>query len=181
MAYYAGIDYSIVSPSITVGATKDFKKCKTFFYNKSKKFEGVHPHNIYGIIPFPYEHEMERFKNITEWAISILKKFKVHEVCLEGYSMGSSGRVFNIAENTGILKCAIYELGIKYHTPAPTQVKKYFCGKGNAGKELMHEAFVEQTGIDITTFIKVSPEKSPVSDIVDSYAMLCYGIDNYFK
>jgi Holliday junction resolvasome RuvABC endonuclease subunit len=178
---FAGIDYSMTSPSITVGYSKEFGKCKTFIYNKSKKFEGIHPHNIYGIIPFPYEEEMERFTNISEWAISILKKFKVMEVCLEGYSMGSTGRVFSIAENTAVLKYMMYVNGIKYYTPAPTQVKKFFCGKGNAGKDLMHDAFLEKTQVNIANIFNVSTDKSPVSDIVDSYAMLCYGLDNYFN
>ena len=179
--FYAGIDYSMTSPAITVGPSKDFSKCKTFFYNKSKKFGGVHQHNIYGIISFPYEHEMERFGNITAWAMSILKKFKVSEVCLEGYAMGASGKVFNIAENTGILKHAMYSNNIKYYTPAPTQVKKYFCGKGNAGKGLMYQAFLDQTKIDLSIILNDKPENSPISDIVDSYAMLCYGIDHYFR
>ena len=179
--FYAGIDYSMSSPSITVGNSKDFKKCKTFFYNSKKKHEGVHNNNIYGIIPFPYESEMERFCNIGDWAISILKKFKVTEVCLEGYAMGAKGRVFGIAENTGILKYKLYKSGIQFHTPAPTQVKKYFSGKGNANKEYMHEAFVEQTSIDLSIILNSKPTDSPISDIVDSYAMLCYGIDNYFK
>jgi Holliday junction resolvasome RuvABC endonuclease subunit len=178
---YAGIDYSMSSPSITVGPSKDFKKCKTFFYTSKKKLEGVHQHHIYGILVQPYEHEMERFSNITEWAMSILRQFKVTEVCIENYSMGSKGKVFHIAENTGLLKYTMWKNNIKYYTPAPTSVKKQFCGKGNAGKDIMHEAFVEQTKIDLTEVFHQKADSNPVSDIVDSYAMLCYGIDNYFK
>ena len=35
---------------------------------------------------------------------SLFSKPKVNQVYLEGYSMGSRGRVFHIAENTGVLK-----------------------------------------------------------------------------
>lgn len=179
--FYAGIDYSMSSPSITVGPSKDFKKCKTFFYTDKSKLEGVHQHHIYGIMKLPYEHEMERFSNITEWAMSILKQFKVTEVCIEGYSMGSKGRVFGIAENTGLLKYMMWKNNIKYHTPAPTSVKKDFCGKGNAGKDLMYEAFVEKTNVDLVAIFNQKPDSNPISDIADSYAMLCYGIDHYFS
>ena len=31
------------------------------------------------------------------------------QIAIEGYSMGSKGKVFNIAENTGVLKYKIYK------------------------------------------------------------------------
>ena len=127
----------------------------------------------------PYEHEQERFYNISEWAMSILERFKVTYVCLEGYSMGQKGTVFNIGENTGLLKQKMWQKNIKYCTPAPTAVKKYFTGKGNAKKEQMYECFLEMTGVDLVKILNQTPNKNPISDIVDSYAMLCYGIDNY--
>lgn len=176
---YAGIDFSMTCPAITVGTSSDFKKCKSFYYTDKAKFQGAMGHDIYGMQMIPYEHEMERFHNISEWAMSIMKKFKVTDVCLEGYSMGSKGNVFNIGENTGILKYNLWKAGIKYQTPAPTQVKKYFTGKGNANKLSMHEAFEEKTGISIADLFDLAADKNPVSDVVDSYAMLCYGVDTY--
>jgi Holliday junction resolvasome RuvABC endonuclease subunit len=123
---------------------------------------------------------MERFYNISQWAMSILKKFSVQEVCLEGYAMGAKGRVFNIAENTALLKYHLWRANIKYHTPSPTTVKKYYTGKGNSGKTLMHDAFVERTGINLVQEFGQNAESNPVSDIVDSHAMLCYGFHTYF-
>ena len=178
---YAGIDYSMTCPAITVGSTKKFINCKTFFYTSSKKFEDKYSSNIYGVLAFPYESEMERFDNIAQWAMAILKKFKVTEACLEGYAMGAKGKVFNIAENTALLKYQMWKHGIEYYIPSPMTVKKDFSGKGNSNKEAMHNAFIEKTSIDITQIINVKAEKSPISDIVDSYAMLCYGIDYHFK
>lgn len=175
----AGIDYSMSSPAITVGPSTNFSKCKSFFYTDKKKLEGKFGSNVYGMLKHPYEHEMERFDLISEWAMTILKKFNVQEVCLEGYAMGASGRVFHIAENTGLLKYKLWSNGIKYSTPAPTSVKKLFSGKGNSNKELMHEAFVKRTSVDLTDIMEVSADKNPISDIVDSYAMLCYGLDNF--
>jgi Holliday junction resolvasome RuvABC endonuclease subunit len=177
---YAGIDYSMTSPGITVGSTSDFHKCKTFFYTNKKKFEGKFGKNVYGVMAHPYTTQMERFDNLTEWTISILKKFKVTEVCLEGYAYAGSGVVFNIAENTGIMKHSLWKSDIIIHTVAPTQVKKFFSGKGNANKEAMHDAFVEKTGISLAALLDAKAKDSPVSDAVDSYAMLQYGIDTYF-
>ena len=130
---------------------------------------------------FPYETEIERFDLIARWAMSILSEFNVQQVCLEGYAMGAKGKVFGIAENTGILKHAMWKAGIQVFTPSPMTVKKYFTGKGNSNKIAMHETFVEKTGIVITEIFNQKADKSPTSDVVDSYAMLCYGIDNYFK
>ena len=178
---YAGIDYSMSCAAITIGSSKDFTKCKTFFYTTNKKFDGKFKHDIYGTLAFPYDHEIERFDNIAQWAMAVLKQFKVNEVCLEGYSMGSQGRIFAIAENTALLKYNMWKNDIQYHTPAPTAVKKDFSGKGNSNKDAMHTAFVDKTKISIADLMNKKTDASPVSDIVDSYAMLCYGIDHYFK
>lgn len=174
---YAGIDYSYTSPSICIGPSKDVNKCKMFFYTDKKKFQGKFGNNVFGIAAPPYESQIERFHNISEWAMSILLKFNVTDVCLEGYAMGSTGsRVFNIGENTAILKYRMWQNNIRYITPAPTAVKKHFTGKGNAKKPDMHDSFVELTGLSIADLLQSKPDSNPVSDIVDGYAMLHYGI-----
>lgn len=177
---YAGIDYSMTSPAICIGSKLDYKSCMVFYYTTKVKLQGKKSNNIYGIMAPPYEHEMERYHNIAEWALSVLLRFKVSGVCVEGYSMGSKGNVFNIGENTGILKHELWKHNIKYHTPAPTQVKKYFTGKGNANKDIMHQSFVEKTGVSVADIFNQKTDSNPVSDIVDSYAMLDYGISNSF-
>lgn len=174
----AGIDYSMSCPSITVGSCKDFSKCHSFFYYVKKKYEGIHNGNILGTMIKPYESAIERYENIALWALAILKAAKVTHVILEGFSMGSKGQVFNIAENTGILKYVLYKNGIEVITPSPSQIKKYFTGLGNAKKDKMYETFLKQTGVDVATIMSANLATNPVSDIVDSYAMMCYGLDN---
>lgn len=174
----AGIDYSMTSPAITVGTSPDFKKCKTFFYTDKKKFCNVYPESIIGMKSFPYESQEERFNNISEWALSIMKKFNVQECMVEDYAMGAKGKVFHIAENTGLLKHKLWANNIIMYTVAPTSAKKYFAGKGNANKEVMHEAFVQQTGVHVGDLLGAKITDSPCSDIVDSYAMLCYYFGN---
>lgn len=176
---FAGIDLSMTTPSVTIGQSKDFSKTKTFFYTNNKKFVGKFDHSIYGIQQLPYACAEERYDNISDWVMSILNYHNVNFVCLEGYSMGSSnGLLFNIAENGGLLKHKLWKNKIEFIIPAPTQVKKYFTGKGNANKSAMYDAFIEKTGAKIAEALNTNPDKSPISDIVDSYAMLCYGIDN---
>ncbi len=48
---------------------------------------------------------------------------------LEGYSFGSKGKVFHIAENTGILKYKIHNMGVPLEVIPPTTVKKFATGQ----------------------------------------------------
>lgn len=176
----AGIDYSMTCPAITVGNSKDFSKCKTFYYKQKKKKEAntiSHSNEIYGMHIDNYACVEERFDNISEWAMAIFRRFKVTAVCIEGYAFCGRGAVFDIGENTGLLKHKMWKNDIKYFIAPPKTIKKYFSGSGNASKEMMHEAFKEKTGVDVSEIFKAKPDKSPISDIVDSYAILCYGID----
>ena len=104
------------------------------------------------------------------------KKFpRKHEDLL----MYSKGKTFNIAENTGILKYKIHNLGIPLEVVPPTTIKKFATGKGNADKEKMHKSFVNEVGLDLKQ--QITPDKSsvsnPVSDIVDSYYICKYLYD----
>lgn len=176
---FAGIDYSLTCPAITVGSSKDFTKTKCFFYTTVKKHEGKFGKNVYGMLALPYESQMERFENLSTWAMAILTKFKVTDVCIEGYSFSSrSGRAFDLGEAGGLLKWKMYMAGIDFKIAPPTTLKKSFTGKGNAGKLEMYEAFLQQTNnYDLAGLLDSNPEKNPVSDIVDSYAALLYNFD----
>jgi Holliday junction resolvasome RuvABC endonuclease subunit len=92
-------------------------------------------------------------------------------VALEGYAYNATGRVFNIAENTGVLKYKLYQASIPVYVIEPTVVKKLATGKGNADKQMMFDSFFEETKLDLHNMI--TPNKtnvgSPVTDIVDSY------------
>lgn len=180
--YYAGIDYSMNSPAITVGLMNSkFSECKSFYYTKSKRLTGQLSDMTFGILHLPYESQMERFDNISNWAMTILNKFDIKSIVLEGYSMGShNGILFDIAENTAFLKYKMFMKKIEVFTPAPTQVKKFFSGKGNAKKEDMYAAFRKENDVDLEKTFNMACGKNPVSDIVDSYAMLKYGFQNCF-
>lgn len=172
----AGCDWSMTTPAICLyddHTPFTFDNCKHIFLT-SKKSAARSVGNIHGMLMPEYEHDMQRFEIIANWGAQILKAAGVKQVCIEGYSMGSSGKVFNIAENAGLFKYFMYKAGIEYITPAPTTVKKQFTGKGNANKDAMHDALVSRYGVSVAERLNLSASASPVADVVDAFAMVDY-------
>jgi len=168
----AGIDYSLCGPCICVfegGAKFSFDDCCFYFLTDTKKYAKAFLGNIHGELFSEWDEDMERYMSIADWAIDILKDVK--KVALEGYAYSATGKVFHIAENTGVLKYKLFQEGVPVTIIPPTEVKKYGCGKGNGDKAMMHEAFLKETGIDLKSIM--TPDKkdvtSPVSDIIDAY------------
>ena len=101
------------------------------------------------------------------------------EIFIEGYSFGSKGQgLFQIAENCGILKYRLLEKGHNYNTVVPSVVKKGATGKGNADKDMMYEAFVKETKMDLKKLLDTDKVGNPVSDIADSYFIKKVGYEN---
>jgi hypothetical protein len=175
----AGIDYSMRSPSICVFVgTKDesflFERCKFYYLTDTKIYADFFLKNIYGEKFSEWDEDSERYKSISDWAIE--KLIGCDQVAIEGYSYNSSGKVFHIAENTGILKYKIYNLGLPLEIIPPANVKKLATGKGNADKEMMHRSFMQETGFNLKAEITPNKKKidNPVSDIIDSYYICKY-------
>lgn len=183
MSNIAGIDWSMTCPCLCIYDTKkklEFKNCDFFFYHDHKKFDKSFG-NIHGFKQLPFESQEERFDNLSNWAMQILNKFDVKYVTMEGYALGASkGLVFNIAENGGLLKHKMWKQNIETQFPAPSSVKKHFTGKGNANKELMYESLElnEQTSVIDIFQLELKPKDSPISDVVDAYAMVKYMIQH---
>lgn len=180
MSSIAGVDFSYGCPAICVynpawGEFK-FENCKVFYLITVKKYSGQKGANIYGMNPPLHDSQEERFQHILDWASAILTKFQVKRVCLEGYAMGSkNGRVFDIAENTSLLKNFMWRNKIDFITPTPTQLKKFYTGKGNASKELMCNTFLEETECFIHIDIGCGKiDDKPANDIIDAYALTKY-------
>ena len=178
-----GIDYSLNSPAICIaGDDFDFDKCSFHFLTSKKKHIGKFGKNIFGYEIKDYKTPIERFTNISTWALDIIHKHKTDtaKVFIEGYSFGSKGQaVFQIAENCGILK---YKLqmspSILYDTIVPSVVKKYASGKGNADKQLMYDSFKNHTKQDLLKMFDMGKLNNPVTDIVDSYYIAKVGYEN---
>lgn len=76
----------------------------------------------------------ERLHEIQE-AVAIL--IRGADLCIiEGYSYGSKGRsVFQIGELGGVIRHFLWEYGLPYVEVAPSALKKFATGRGNAGKD----------------------------------------------
>jgi Holliday junction resolvasome RuvABC endonuclease subunit len=174
-----GVDYSLSSPGICISdkQTTDINDC-VFHYLTSRKKLTFPSSQFIGTLHKDYLNSEERFDQISSWAINIIIKQKDPIVYLEGYAFGARGRaLFQIAENSGLLKFKLYKLGIKFVLVEPTKAKKFFSGKGNASKAYMGDSFFKKTNIDLEKILG-TPTENPASDIVDSYALYTYGLSH---
>lgn len=177
----AGIDYSLTSPALCVheGSEWSYENC-TFYYmvNNEKYLETEDRKYVPTLYPL-YREDVQRFHLLSEWTLGNLLTRGVRFTALEGYAFGAVGRVFQIAENGGLLKHRLWEQGIDVGVYPPTMIKKYATDKGNANKEMMIEAFEAETSVDIREKCGIiNKQWNPISDIVDSYYIAKYGFHN---
>lgn len=179
----AGIDYSITTPAVCIynSSTKskfNYKSCNHFFLSNLAKYDWFQDENLFAQNHGPWKCEIERYSFITEWVCNLLEQHHVDHVYLEGYSMGSKGKVFNIAENTGIMKYKLWKGEFPIEVVAPTTIKLFATGKGNSNKDSMYQAFKKENP-KVHLRSKLTPKAgkiiSPVSDIVDAYFICKYG------
>ena len=174
----AGIDYSTTSPCICI-----FKKdgtinpidCNFSFFALDKwrpRWATLQNVNCYKL---PKDLKLiDKYIFLADWTVEALRwhNGRVEKVILEDYSYGSTGRVFNIAENVGILKLKLKQNGFRYETVPPTVIKKFATGKGNSNKEAMLESWKAEPD----NFELVQENGNPATDIVDSYYLCKYGV-----
>ena len=173
MKTICGIDYSMTSPAITIhtGDEWNISNCKFYYLSKTGKIvvnDGVFHGQLY---PAGYTSEYSRYERLASWTLKNIIDNEVEKCYIEDYAFAATGKVFHIAENTGLMKYSLWNLGIPFETYAPTSIKKYATGKGNAKKEDLYAAWLTETGIDIRASLGIKSQVSwnPVSDIVDSY------------
>ena len=71
----------------------------------------------------------------------------------------------------------MFNLDIPFDIIAPSVIKKYATGKGNADKEKMYDSFVKETKCDLFKIFEVNKLQNPITDIVDSYYITKLGYD----
>lgn len=83
-------------------------------------------------------HGMVRLDAICRSMVRALGAGPVDLVAIEGYSMGSKGQaIFDLGELGGVLRHAIWSLGLPWVDIAPNSLKKYATGRGDADKTRM--------------------------------------------
>jgi hypothetical protein len=168
-----GVDYSITCPCLCLYDERqpfNFNNCFFYYLTNTKKFADKILPNITGESFQEYNMDVDRFDSISDWAINLC--IGASDVAVEGYSFGSKGRVFNLAENMGIFKHKLYKAAIPLTVIEPSKAKKIATGKGNADKQAMYDAFLKETKIDLMPIIDQKTLSNPITDIVDSYFIL---------
>jgi len=184
--YYAGIDYGMRNPAMVIYETTS--DTFEYFYmsttesklkSDSKLFSAlidVRTTVDVDIQEGNISPSIERFQNIANFFLGALNTIRPKIVFLEGYSLGSQGKVFSIAENTAILKSKLYDAGYRVEIYPPTVIKKFATGKGNASKQMMKDVFFENEKRRVIDLKKISHYKeSPLTDMIDAYYVLRYG------
>ena len=169
----AGIDLSLTSPGLTVcdGEKFSIENLRFYFLTSKKSFHRQFPFNIEPTLMKKWENNEERYGMISDWVLAHASFSEV--IAIEGYAFGTRGRaLFNIAENGGILKYRLRNLGISLLLPSPAEIKKFATGNGTAKKVAMIEQFREETRIDLMEVFKGA--MNPASDIADSYFIAKY-------
>jgi len=176
MTTVIGVDYSLTCPAICVHSGDEWhiRNCQFYFLTDRPKLEGK-IQQFHGTLKPSHSCEEHRHDQISGWAYDLISKHNPSRVVIEGYSFASAGRVFNLAENCGLLKHKLWKNKIMFDVIAPTSIKKFATGKGNANKEKMQEAFIAETSIDVKLVMSQSDKQwSPSGDIIDSYYMCKY-------
>ena len=115
-----GIDYSLSSPGVCVNTSKGefkYEDCSFYYLTHTKKYDSTFKEKIafgQSMVEYKgtqhklYTSEPERYNNIADWVIDIINSYVFWQeqpiIQIEDYSYGSTGRVFHIAENLGLLK-----------------------------------------------------------------------------
>lgn len=165
----SGCDWSLTSPAITKSINGEY-----FFYFYHNKT--INHDRFVSLTLKNYSNSQERYSNLVNTGLNILENSNL--IILEDYSLGSRGKVFDIAECTGLLKYKLWKLNNPALIISPKTIKKFATGSGNADKEKMIDAFTESTGIDLYelfNYKRTKTIKKPISDIADSYWLCKYG------
>jgi Holliday junction resolvasome RuvABC endonuclease subunit len=171
-----GIDYSLTSPALCVhtGDSWNIRNCQFYFLTDKPKYEGK-TYQLNGTLHEEWRCDQERYENISEWAMDIIRQHNPRRIVIEGYSFGSKGQVFNLGENTGLLKYKLFKEKLSFVIIPPTTIKKFAVGKGNANKDLIEERFLQESNIDVRKILGMTAKQyNPSSDVADSYFMAKY-------
>lgn len=190
-----GVDFSITGAAITVhcGDVWNPHNCNFFAFTDTKRILSLSDDTFQFKEKIENDCKYRRYQMIVDeltlWMdIKIIRGLKHKlvpiEIFIEGYSMNSRGRVWDIAECTMMFKMNIRKKynWDWYNVVEPTVVKKEATGKGNAKKFQMVDAFIRDTQIDLYAKFGMKPTMSnlsPIADIADSYFICRHAFQNY--
>ena len=176
--WLVGIDPSINGTGVVVQNGKDLEDFAILIFCSTKKefktYSGLEDVNIFPIKSIDKKLYLVNRAIITSKIITkfirVITWYRKCVIILLNYAYGASGRMASIGEFIGILKYELLINGHQIKSYAPTSIKKFASGKGNANKARMVECFLE-TEMGKSLPEKISKFKS-FQDIADAYFIL---------
>jgi len=193
-----GVDYSITSPAVCF---RDNGKLVFFGYTSLKTQTQYYFENNQAVVMLKptiaeYDSKYERynytayqfFKMFTQYSQKIHGKpgvqfHKFGTFVIEEFNPNPklAKNIIDLVEATSFFKHAVFsEYYDNLLSANITKIKKYFTGRGDAKKPDMQKAFVEKTKIDLAKLIGRDWDKHPTEDMIDAYAIMCYGENTPF-
>lgn len=87
--------------------------------------------------PTKFGDRIDRALGISDYALKRLEAYQPDLVVFEGYGYANTNTLAILVEIGTFLRAVVKRSGIEYLEIAPTSLKKFVSGKGNASKELM--------------------------------------------
>jgi Holliday junction resolvasome RuvABC endonuclease subunit len=190
-----GIDNSISSPGLCI-----YNKGKYHFYFLTQRKREIGIENDtdkYYIKGYEYpewetrEERIDRITNILMDRIIHHINGEEYKIIIEGYAFSAQSRsVTTLAECGGVLRHKLHRRGYEYEEVPPTVIKKFFTGKGNCTKEhmfLQYKNYIKDWGLpDFHVELNFPENKnskvpSPIDDLIDSHAIVCYNMGTKIK
>lgn len=177
-----GIDYSINSPAVCIAKVGQATPDKVWlFYRASKKknWENCPGDRFCGFQKEEWANSAQRFHqnwSFVKNAIDTCGIDNIRNIWIEGYSYGSRGAIFDLAENVGFLRAGLWGHKLEAIPFAPPTIKKLATGNGHADKDMMYEAWLKEGGLDLAKYWEQKPDSNPISDMIDSYYVLKTGL-----
>jgi len=112
--------------------------------------------------------EIDRIQKIARAVTGHIDEHKSDLIVIEGLSYGSKNTtsLCQLAKLNFSVEIYCYQLGYHYLMVAPTHLKKFITGKGNAKKELMLMKVLKKYGIEFEN-----------NNLCDAYCLARYGED----
>ena len=89
----------------------------------------------------------ERLAHIRDRVLDLETESGCGLVAIEGYAYARPNQAHQIGELGGVIRTALHDAGIEWVTVAPSSIKQYATGKGNANKDLVRDAARDVFGL----------------------------------
>lgn len=89
---------------------------------------------------------VERLEAIRYQVVARVLQAEAECAILEGYAYGRPNQAHQVGELGGVIRMVLHEMHIPFIVVAPTALKKWATGKGNATKDAMIAAAIRKHG-----------------------------------